>query len=58
MRHFIIAWVLAAVTACSSALGTKTLPGYQHLYSFAFQLSGNHQIQGPLGTRYGVAPLG
>ncbi|KAG9096513.1 hypothetical protein FRC06_008591 [Ceratobasidium sp. 370] len=57
MRSLSIACI-AAVTLCTSAFGAKTLPGYKHLYSWTAELGETKEIEGPLGTRIGVAILG
>lgn len=58
MRPLVPAFFLTVATVCGSALGAKHLPSYKHLYSFAFHLGGNHLIEGPLGTRWGLGALG
>lgn len=58
MRHSIPTYVFTFAAICSSVLGAKHLPSHKHLYSFAFHLGENHLIEGPLGTRWGLGPLG
>jgi hypothetical protein len=50
--------LFAATALFGSALGAKQLPEYQHLYSWAAELSENREIEGPLGTRIGISITG
>ncbi|KAG9078340.1 hypothetical protein FS749_009671 [Ceratobasidium sp. UAMH 11750] len=50
--------LVVAAALCTSAFGAKQLPGYKHLYSWTAELAATKQIEGPLGTRIGVAILG
>ncbi|QRV78367.1 hypothetical protein RhiJN_06382 [Ceratobasidium sp. AG-Ba] len=59
MRVFNLITFIAPL--CASAIAAKkVLPGYKHLYSWSLEISEitANTIQGPLGTRIGVAILG
>lgn len=58
MRFSITASILTAITICSSVMSAKILPAYQHLYSLTLILGENHQVEGPMGTRYGLGLIG
>ncbi|KAF8595991.1 hypothetical protein BDV93DRAFT_528311, partial [Ceratobasidium sp. AG-I] len=40
------------------SVNPKLLPHYKHFYSFSFELTENHIVDGPIGTRIGVGFTG
>ncbi|KAF8598874.1 hypothetical protein BDV93DRAFT_560899 [Ceratobasidium sp. AG-I] len=52
------ALLLGATLANAASTKPKSLPSYKHIYSFSLELTENHLVNGPLGTRVGLGLTG
>ena len=53
-----VAVLLGTTLANAASVNPKSLPPYQHLYSFSLEFTENHLFNSTLGTRVGLGLVG